>query len=441
MREGMMKENQKIYEQYGKIVVDAFKELNIYLNGYRGMKDSVYSTEDKLNMFRLAYCAWFYAMESCIILREHLRASDQTEEIERLYSIRRMLVSIYEMNKHLFGVEEKSEKRALWSVTKPLLMQKDAHECNIIDDEIKAFKDGFVNSKTQNSRGLFEHYAKSPELFEKEMKLLTAEVGDVHMLNFLDILYKIAQLTAKCIVNDIVLVQYVNTSIETDNEPEMRPSVSLMNLQRFLMIQNNKQVGYNSVFDSFYSLIEKTSKIATGQSSKVARLLKDFNDLHFLCTQIQRDISYAMLSITASESRIEQLMNVRYVFRHVHEGFKQIYGYTRDNQESTSYWARCIKPYICGIADEQIIKQYHEIETLLKKYSEENVNDEEKRAKLTHIRVKPKKQDDYIPDLMDWCQSTTLISELGVLTDFQKTIMRVSDFTRELIKEVIKTVM
>ena len=206
------------------------------------------------------------------------------------------------------------------------------------------------------------------------------------------------------------------------------------------MMHSDKQVGYNLVFDSFYSLAEQVSIIATGQSSNVARLLKDFNDLHFLCTQIQRDISYAMLSITASESRIEQLMNVRYVFRHVHEGFKRIYGYTRENQESTSYWARCIKPYICGITDEQIINQYHEIETLLKKYSEEDVNDEGKRAVLTHIRVKPKKQDDYISDLMNWYQSTTLISELGVLTDFQKTIMRVSDFTNVLRKEVLKTI-
>ena len=76
----------------------------------------------------------------------------------------------------------------------------------------------------------------------------------------------------------------------------------------------------------------------------------------------------------------------------------------------------------------------------MKKYSEEDVNDERKRTVLTHIRVKPKKQDDYIPDLMDWCQSTTLISELGILTDFQKTIMKVSDFTRGFSKEVMKTV-
>lgn len=436
----MTQELQQCYQQYGKLVHVAFKELNIFLNGYRSLKDSANSTEDKLNLFRLAYCAWFYTMENCIILREHIRTSDSTVEMERLYSIRRMLVSIYEMNKHLFGVEEKSEKRSLWSVTKPILQRTDAQECAIIDGEIKVFKDGFVNLDTKNSRGLFEHYAEVPKDLEMEMKQLKAEVGDVHMIRFNNIIYKIAKLAAKCIAKDLELTQYVDTSIEVDNEPEMQPSVSLTNLQRFLMMQSDKQVGYNSVFDSFYSLVEKVSIIATGQSSNVARLLKDFNDLHFLCTQIQRDISYAMLSITASESRIEQLMNVRYVFRHVHEGFKRIYGYTQDSQESTSYWARCIKPYICGIADEQIINQYHEIETLLKKYSEEDVNDEGKRDVLTHIRVKPKKQDDYIPDLMDWCQSTTLISELGVLTDFQKTIMKVSDFTRGFSNEVMKTV-
>ena len=436
----MTQELQQCYQQYGKLVHVAFKELNIFLNGYRSLKESANSTEDKLNLFRLAYCAWFYTMENCIILREHIRASDSTVEMERLYSIRRMLVSIYEMSKHLFGVEEKSEKRALWSVMKPILQQTDAYECAVIDGEIKDFKDGFVNLETKNSRCLFEHYAEIPKDLEMEMKRLTAEVGDVHMLRFLNIICKIAKLASKCIANDMELTQYVDLYIEVNNEPEMQPSDSLTNLQRILMMHSDKQVGYNLVFDSFYSLAEQVSIIATGQSSNVARLLKDFNDLHFLCTQIQRDISYAMLSITASESRIEQLMNVRYVFRHVHEGFKRIYGYTRENQESTSYWARCIKPYICGITDEQIINQYHEIETLLKKYSEEDVNDEGKRAVLTHIRVKPKKQDDYISDLMNWYQSTTLISELGVLTDFQKTIMRVSDFTNVLRKEVLKTI-
>lgn len=436
----MTKEYQQLYKEHGELMLESFKELNIYLNGYRSLQNSENVTGDSLNLFRLSYCAWFYAMENCILLREHIRASNRNVEIEHRYSLRKMLVAIYEMNKHLFGVEEQTEKRALWNVAKPLLMQTDSQQCSNIDAEIQSFKSGFVTMRSKNARGLFEHYSDSPELFEQEMKELTAEIGDVHMLKFIQIMCRIAKLAAKHISSDMILFQYIDTSVEVDNDPEMTYNESLANLQRFLLIQSNNQVGYNSIFDSFYSLVEEVSKIATGQSSNVVRLLNDFNDLHFLCTQIQRDISYAMLSIAESESRIEQLMNVRYVFRHVHEGFKRIYGYTQDSQESTSYWARCIKPYICGIADEQIINQYHEIETLLKKYSEEDVNDEGKRAVLTHIRVKPKKQDDFISDLMDWCQSTTLISELGVLTDFQKTIMRVSDFTNVLRKEVMKTV-
>ena len=238
----MTQEYQQIYQQQGKLLLDAFKELNIYLNGYRSLKDSANSTEDKLNLFRLAYCAWFYAMENCIILREHIRASDTTIEMERLYSIRRMLVSIYEMSKHLFGVEEKLEKRSLWSVTKPILQRTDAQECAIIDGEIKVFKDGFVNFDTKNSRCLFEHYAEIPKDLEMEMKRLTAEVGDVHMRRFLNIICKIAKLAAKCIGNDMELAQYVDTSIEVDNEPEMQPSDSLTNLQRFLIMQSDKQV-------------------------------------------------------------------------------------------------------------------------------------------------------------------------------------------------------
>ena len=78
----MTQEYQQIYQQKGKLLLDAFKALNIYLNGYRSLKNSANSTEDKLNLFRLAYCAWFYAMENCIILREHIRASESTVEME-----------------------------------------------------------------------------------------------------------------------------------------------------------------------------------------------------------------------------------------------------------------------------------------------------------------------------------------------------------------------
>lgn len=236
----MTQEYLRIYQQQGAIIDDAFKELNVYLNGYRSLKNSGNSSEDNLNLFRLAYCAWFYTMENCIILREHIRASDSTVEMERLYSIRRMLVSIYEMSKHLFGVEEKLEKRSLWSVTKPILQRTDAQECAIIDGEIKVFKDGFVNFDTKNSRCLFEHYAEIPKDLEMEMKRLTAEVGDVHMLRFLNIICKIAKLASKCIANDMELIQYVDTSIEVDNEPEMQPLDCLTNLQSILMMHSDK---------------------------------------------------------------------------------------------------------------------------------------------------------------------------------------------------------
>lgn len=436
----MTQEYQQLYHQYGELILDSFKQFAIYMYGYRCLLSSGNATDGELNFFRLSYCAWFYSMENCIILREHIRASDKNIEIERLYSIRRMLVSIYEMNKHLFGVEEQTEKRSLWSITKPLLMQTYAHECNDIDMEIKSFKDDFVNLSTKNSRGVFEHYADTPEHFEQEMKKLKAEVGDIHMFRFIQIISKIAQLAAKCISDDGYLSKYLDRSIEIDNAPEMLPSDSLICLQRFLMVQSDKQVGYIQTFASFYGLAEAVSEGMTDSLRYKVRILKDFNELQFLCTQIRRDISYALLSVTASDSRVEQFLNVRYVFRHVHEGFKRIYGFTSNSQDETSYWARCVKPYIHGIDDEMIIAQFNEMDALLKDYSDEEIKDEKKRAVLTHIRVKTKKQNDYIPELMDWCQSTSIISELSVLTDFQQTIMKLSDFTNILCKEIIKTI-
>ena len=190
----MEKQYKQLYQQYGELILDSFKELNIYLNGYRNLLNSGNATDEELNLFRLSYCAWFYSMENCILLREHIRASVKTVEIEQRYSIRRMLVAIYEMNKHLFGVEEKTEKRSLWNITKPLLMQMDFQEFNIIDAEIQLFKSGFVNMTNKNTRGVFEHYADSPEQLEQEMKVLTAEVGDVHMLKFNQIINKVAKL-------------------------------------------------------------------------------------------------------------------------------------------------------------------------------------------------------------------------------------------------------
>ena len=101
----MTKEYQQLYKEHGQLMLESFKELNIYLNGYRSLLNSENATGDSLNLFRLSYCAWFYAMENCILLREHIRASNRNVEIEQRYSLRKMLVAIYEMNKHLFGSE------------------------------------------------------------------------------------------------------------------------------------------------------------------------------------------------------------------------------------------------------------------------------------------------------------------------------------------------
>lgn len=46
----MTQEYQQIYQQQGKLLLDAFKALNINLNGYLSLKNSANSTEDKLNL-------------------------------------------------------------------------------------------------------------------------------------------------------------------------------------------------------------------------------------------------------------------------------------------------------------------------------------------------------------------------------------------------------
>ena len=53
----MTKEYQQLYKEHGELMLESFKELNIYLNGYRSLKDSANPAENKLNLFRLTYCA------------------------------------------------------------------------------------------------------------------------------------------------------------------------------------------------------------------------------------------------------------------------------------------------------------------------------------------------------------------------------------------------
>lgn len=45
------KENLHFYEQYGKLILDSFKELNIYLNGYRDLQNSGNGTDGGLYLF------------------------------------------------------------------------------------------------------------------------------------------------------------------------------------------------------------------------------------------------------------------------------------------------------------------------------------------------------------------------------------------------------
>lgn len=184
---------------------------------------------------------------------------------------------------------------------------------------------------------------------------------------------------------------------------------------------------------------DELSKHVKGQPDNKARLQEDFNKLEFICSQIHRDITYAQLSVSRSDSKVEQLLNVRYIFRHLHEGFKQIYGYTPNTQDVNSYWSRLIRPYIRGITDERIIEEFNKMDSRLKAYSTTDISDENKRAVLTHIRIIANKQDDYIPDLIDWCQSTSLFTELEYLSDFLNIINEMSGFVRKFRNVVMAT--
>lgn len=435
----MTEEYKQIYNQQDELIKESFRLLNIYVNGYKMLQDSGPATEQNKNLFRLAYCCLFNLLENAVIRREIIRATDNTYNIEGQYSNRRMLVSIYEMNKHLFGVNEKTEKKSLWNATKQTLELFDAKVCGEIDKEIDSFKKQFVNNKTKDSRGIFEHYSEDPKSFEQEMKELTDDVENIYMPKFQSVISKIVIIVTKCICNDINLGIFIDNSLDIDNESDAYPRMALENQLQNMMVISNKQVAYFSSFDSIYKFSDELSKCVYGKPDNKARLQEDFNELEFICSQIQRDIMYAQLSVSMSESRVEQLLNVRYIFRHLHEGFKQIYGYTANSQDVNSYWSRLIRPYICGITDEKIIEEFNKMDSFLKEYSTTNISDEKKRAILTHIRINMKKPDDYIPELLEWCQSTSLFYELKYLSDFQKTMLEMSGFVRDFRNEVMAT--
>ena len=117
----MTEEYKQMCNKQYDFIKDEYRQLNIYVNGYKKLQNSSHATEQNLNLFRLAYCSFFYLIESAVINKEIIRTNDNPTKIEGQYSKRRMLVSIYEMNKHLFGVNEKTEKKSLWNVTKQTL--------------------------------------------------------------------------------------------------------------------------------------------------------------------------------------------------------------------------------------------------------------------------------------------------------------------------------
>ena len=129
----MTEEYKQIYNQQDELIKESFRLLNIYVNGYKMLQDSGPATEQNKNLFRLAYCCLFNLLENAVIRREIIRATDNTYNIEGQYSNRRMLVSIYEMNKNLFGVNEKTEKKSLWNATKQTLELFDAKVYGEID--------------------------------------------------------------------------------------------------------------------------------------------------------------------------------------------------------------------------------------------------------------------------------------------------------------------
>lgn len=268
----MKEENKQLYNQYNDLIKETYRQLNIYVNGYKKLRDSGHATEQNLNLFRLAYCCFFYLLENAVIIRENIRACDDNSILEERYSIRRMFVSIYEMNKHLFGVNEKTEKKSLWNVTRKTLELFDAKVCAEIDKEIDSFKNQFVNNKTKDSRGIFEHYSNDPKSFEKEIKELTADVETVYMRSFQSVISKIIIIVTKCICNDINLGIFIDNSLDIDNEPDAYPRMALENQLQNMMDISNNQVAYFSSFDSIYIFSDELSKCVNGQPDNKACL-------------------------------------------------------------------------------------------------------------------------------------------------------------------------
>ena len=432
----MKEEYKELYLQHGGLMKAALEKTVCYLNAIGRLNREENVREETLNVFRLSCCTWYSLLENSVIQRELFRAESQTE---RTYSIRRLMVTMYEMNKHMFGVEAKTEKRSLWNAAKQPLYQYDSQACSDIERKVQAFKTGFSTMDTKNARGVFEHYAETPVILEHQMESQTANVVNIHMTVFIDIMCSLCKLTTHYIAQDDTLSNYIDASIHFDNDPEMDVNSALISTHKLLLMFSNKNVDNNSTFDYFYTFARKLSLLVSKKDNQKARLMQDMHQIQFLCSQIHRDLLYAQLSVVESESRIEEFLNIRYIFRRMHEGFKRIYGYNEKDHEK-SYWAKTVQPYVGGLDDESILNQFNELEGLLDSYTKGTINDEGKRAVFAHIRVTQKSPEDYIPELFDRIDKTSIKSEFGLLTDFCNITMKLSNFTRDLCKEILKTI-
>ena len=90
----MTEEYKQMCNKQYDFIKDEYRQLNIYVNGYKKLQNSSYATEQNLNLFRLAYCSFFYLIENAVINKEIIRTNDNPTKIEGQYSKRRMLVSI-----------------------------------------------------------------------------------------------------------------------------------------------------------------------------------------------------------------------------------------------------------------------------------------------------------------------------------------------------------
>lgn len=431
----IQEELRGIYKQQGEILDMIYRDFSSSMEAYKAGK-AAGENDYELNIFRLKYCAEYCILELSVEIREHLRA---TSEAERFYSVKRMLVTIQEITKHVFGVIPKSEKNSLWNAVKPILMNYDQTKYAAIDNKVQAFKAGFVSMENKKTRDIFEHYAFKPEDYEDELKKLTAEVGDVHMKAIISVMSDIVLLCTLYIWKGSALCQYVPANFSSENEPEIETLQGLSNMYKFFFEKTNEQVNNFLIFNLFNDF---TSKLIDGKNSEYEKLVKinsDFNQFRVACIQIQRDLSYAQISVSSSEYLVEQYLNVRYIFRRIHDGIKLLYGYDSQSKKR-SLFTCCIAPYISAVTDNYLINEINTIENEFKEYASGSINDEDKRAVYAHIGVSQKSLDDFLLKLFEGLKPNTIFSELTLITDFYMMMNKLSYLTSQIEKEVKKSI-